>query len=250
MSVDYKNYLTGLKDKNGKDIREGQTIRQCMPAIEYQTHTGDNIPNGSYTEPIDVFMEEKVYIVEFVTGCFMAKNVNNDDIVPLFYLGYLPDGNFYNYDEIDFVRKVDYKRNRDLFDNDYTAEKEMLEALCEEYGIAISDLNEYCRPEIIEDEEYLKTPVSWQVIKDFVNSIPEKYLPNTARIDIADEGSFVLLEPYFVQQPLYMYDNDSDMVGDLESLKADAEANGYDFDESLLTVLHEVGEPFLWTENF
>lgn len=250
MSINYKNYLTGLKDKNGNDIKEGHVIRQFMPAIEYQTHTGDNIPNGSYTEPIDVRIEKRTYIIEFSNGCFMAKDVDSDDIRPLYFLGYMSDGNFYNYDEIDFVRMVDCTRNRDIFDSDFTSERESLEAACEEIGITISDLNVYCRPEIIEDEEDLKAPITWQELKDFVNSIPDKYLDKSARIDIADEGSFLLLQPYYVQKPIYMYDNDSDLIGDLEGLKSEAEANGYDLDESLLTVLHEAGEPFLWTENF
>jgi hypothetical protein len=59
-----------IQDKNGKLICEGDVVRYRRPYRTTQTHTGDNIPNGSYTEPMEPGIETKEGIVIFKMGTF------------------------------------------------------------------------------------------------------------------------------------------------------------------------------------
>jgi uncharacterized phage protein (TIGR01671 family) len=76
---------TGIKDKNEKNIFEGDEIQFRQPYRTTQTHYGDNIPNGSYTEPMEPGIKTISGTVKFLDGAFVLVDTDNqnDLTIPL-----------------------------------------------------------------------------------------------------------------------------------------------------------------------
>ncbi|PTT24206.1 hypothetical protein DBR28_18580 [Chryseobacterium sp. HMWF028] len=91
-------------------------------------------------------------------------------------------------------------------------------------------------------------PITWNELKEFVNSIPEEFLNNNASILIEDESTArVLNEPFFKQEDVYFNVNDNDDYGTLKEL---TEVHNSEDDPFILAdyqLLTPTGTPFLWS---
>lgn len=127
---------TGLQDKNDTDIYDGDVIRWRKPYRTTQTHTGDNIPNGSYTEPMEPAIATINAIVVFKDGMFLSDLIGDysSDIInryddmpfPLCY-----DSHYYIEQDIKDAIAV-YKPSMDIWD---CPEEGNLQYLLEQYNL-------------------------------------------------------------------------------------------------------------------
>lgn len=65
-----RDLWTGESYKDGSDIFCGDEVSYKKPYRTTQTHYGDNIPNGEYTEPMEPGIKTISGIVKFSGSCF------------------------------------------------------------------------------------------------------------------------------------------------------------------------------------
>lgn len=139
---------TGLYDKNNKEIYSGDIIRYRKPYRTTQTHYGDNIPNGSYTEPMEPGILTITGVVSFNNGMFFLNDIEYDDIeykifneedIPLSWYNF-------EYSEIDIKDAISYYKSDKVYDFWDDPEEGDLKYLLDAYHLKdINELIEYLR---------------------------------------------------------------------------------------------------------
>lgn len=69
-------------DKRNKPIFDGDVLLERRPERDTQTHYGDNIPSGEYTEPLEPIISEYHHLVTYSNGAFRVDGGSDDYFGP------------------------------------------------------------------------------------------------------------------------------------------------------------------------
>jgi hypothetical protein len=136
--------FTGLLDKNRKKVWEGDILRWYHLEIECQTHYGDNIPNGAYTEPCGVVERKFEKTVVFHEGAFTATTFMYNPEEEETYPDPCPLRHAENYpreilDDI-FYPRLYHKQGEKLSDTDFY---EACQSTAESLGFEITSIEDF-----------------------------------------------------------------------------------------------------------
>lgn len=140
MMVGHVGQFTGLYDKYQNKIYEDDILERFVPYEKWDTHEGDNIPFGSYTEKYDFGFRKERFKVVFYNGSVLAVPINTENWEIEWQFHVLELQSNMDYFEQVILREID-----DLSEEEYEEfikEKSIEEMLSDTEFVVVSNTHE------------------------------------------------------------------------------------------------------------